>query len=183
MQYASSMTSRFPSALEMSFGTSLGPQEISWMPGMHNPIHSSSRHCTDTISVCMLRGIMLKRMMIIITMMRNDKGARGRLSIWRWPIPFFSRPPACYAPLIDPSSSSFYLDGYLDSPLPCLFHLNETQNPCCFSSPQRGDCATFTTPTFTTLDIHHPQCKLRHSPPPTFTTPDIHHPRHSPPPM
>ena len=41
--------------------------------------------------------------------------ARGRLSIWRWPIPFFSRPPACYAPLIDPSSSSFYLNGYLDS--------------------------------------------------------------------
>ena len=33
------------------------------------------------------------------------------------------------------------------------------------------DCATFTTPTFTTPDIHHPQCKMRHSPPPTFTTP------------
>ena len=50
----------------------------------------------------------------------------------------------------------------------------------------QGDCATFTTPTFTTPDIHHPQCKMRHSPPPTFTTPDVHHPqcklRHSSPP-
>ena len=39
------------------------------------------------------------------------------------------------------------------------------------------DCATFTTPTFTPPDIHHPQCKMRHSPPPTFTTPDVHHPQ------
>ena len=45
-----------------------------------------------------------------LMMMMND--TVGRLSIWRWPIPFFSQPPACYAPLIDPSSSSFYLDGY-----------------------------------------------------------------------
>ena len=38
-------TSRFPSALEMSLGTFLGPREISWSSGMYNPIHSSSRQC------------------------------------------------------------------------------------------------------------------------------------------
>ena len=47
------------------------------------------------------------------------------------------------------------------------------------------DCKTFTTQTFTTPDVHHPQCKIRHSPPQTFTTPcvksDVHHPRRSPP--
>ena len=52
---------------------------------------------------------------------------------------------------------------------------------------QISDCKTFTTQTFTTPDIHHPLCKIRHSPPQTFTTPfvksDVHHPRHSPPPM
>ena len=51
------------------------------------------------------------------------------------------------------------------------------------------DCKTFTTQTFTTPDVHHPQCKIRRSPPQTFTTPsvksDVHHPqckiRRSPP--
>ena len=28
------------------------------------------------------------------------------------------------------------------------------------------DCKTFTTQTFTTPDVHHPQCKIRRSPPP-----------------
>ena len=49
-----------------------------------------------------------------------------------------------------------------------------------------NDCKTFTTQTFTTPDVHHPQCKIRRLPPQTFTTPnvksDVHHPRHSPPP-
>ena len=48
-----------------------------------------------------------------------------------------------------------------------------------------NDCKTFTTQTFTTSDVHHPQCKIRRSPPQTFTTPsvksDVHHPRRSPP--
>ena len=39
-----------------------------------------------------------------------------------------------------------------------------------------SDCKTFTT-----SDIHHPQCKIRRSPPQTFTTPDVHHLRRSPP--
>ena len=34
-----------------------------------------------------------------------------------------------------------------------------------------ADCKTFTTQTFTTPDVHHPQCKIRRSPPQTFTTP------------
>ena len=50
-----------------------------------------------------------------------------------------------------------------------------------------NDCKTFTTQTFTTQDVHHPQCKIKRSPPQTFTTPsvksDIHHPRRSPPPV
>ena len=53
----------------------------------------------------------------------------------------------------------------------------------------RKDCKTFTTQTFTTpsvkSNVHHPQCKIRRSPPQTFTTSDIHHPqckiRRSPP--
>merc|ERR1711884_938505 len=32
------------------------------------------------------------------------------------------------------------------------------------------DCKTFITQTFTTPDVHHPQCKIRRSPPQTFTT-------------
>ena len=28
------------------------------------------------------------------------------------------------------------------------------------------DCKTFTTQTFTTSDVHHPQCKISRSPPP-----------------
>ena len=53
------------------------------------------------------------------------------------------------------------------------------------SQTQRKDCKTFTTQTFTTPDVHHPQCKIRRSPPQTFTTSDVHHPlckiRRSPP--
>ena len=45
----------------------------------------------------------------------------------------------------------------------------------------KADCKTFTTQTFTTSDVHHPQCKIRRSPPQTFTTPDVHHLRRSPP--
>ena len=33
----------------MSRGTSRGPREISWSLGMYNPIHPSSRQCTDTM--------------------------------------------------------------------------------------------------------------------------------------
>ena len=49
----------------------------------------------------------------------------------------------------------------------------------------RKDCKTFTTQTFTTpsvkSNVHHPQCKIRRSPPQTFTTSDVHHLRRSPP--
>ena len=46
------LTSRFPSALEMSLG--LRPREISRSSGMYNPIHPSSRQCTYTILCPML---------------------------------------------------------------------------------------------------------------------------------
>ena len=46
---------------------------------------------------------------------------------------------------------------------------------------KKKDCKTFTTQTFTTPDVHHPLCKIRHSPPQTFTTSDVHHLRRSPP--
>ena len=55
----------------------------------------------------------------------------------------------------------------------------------CRTHVHKVDCKTFTTQTFTTPDVHHPQCKIRHSPPQMFTIPsvksDVHHPRRSPP--
>ena len=38
------------------------------------------------------------------------------------------------------------------------------------------DCKTFTTQTFTTPDVHHPQCKIRRSPPPPLQFGQISHP-------
>ena len=85
----------------------------------------------------------------------------------------------------DPSqpSKGFHL---LSKNVNFSFLLETQYNARKLGGAQENDCATFTTPTFTTPDIHHPQCKMRHSPPPTFTTPDVHHPqcklRHSSPP-
>ena len=52
------------------------------------------------------------------------------------------------------------------------------------SPPRHSPPQTFTTPSVKS-DVHHPQCKIRRSPPQTFTTSDVHHPlceiRRSPP--
>ena len=48
--FISPLTSRFPSALEISLGKFHCPWEISRFLGMWNPIHPDSRQCTYTIS-------------------------------------------------------------------------------------------------------------------------------------
>ena len=97
--YASSMTSRFPSALEMSF--------------------RASGNILDAYGHASVYGHNLSLHVLWNDGKKDDdnyiddeewQGCRGRLSIWRWPILFFSRPPACYAPpLIDPFSSSLWI--------------------------------------------------------------------------
>ena len=73
-------TSRFLLAFKMS----LGPQEISWLSGMYNPIHLSSRQCMDTTTSVQRRNI-YPRIRQSITWEDSTASGDGHLSAFVFP--------------------------------------------------------------------------------------------------
>ena len=104
--------SRCPSGFAL--GTSLGPREISWSSGMYNPIHPSSRQCTDTFPHRYHGSIDFYTVNINCTLGMdfliyprgwiNDK----RMALWRT-LPRVGM----YIPLLDSKIDLFYLGRYI----------------------------------------------------------------------